>query len=116
MPVLSWSAAESLLSSFVSRDAAAGLAQNITTTGPQPLQVVCAWPVSGQYGPGSRFLYYVLVAASVLARKTDWLRKACLAAALLLPAIAALHGIVLAALHRDGKNPSSSLTPANHFK
>lgn len=22
-----------------------------------PIQVVCAWPVSGQYGPGSRFLY-----------------------------------------------------------
>lgn len=22
-----------------------------------PLNVVCAWPVSGQYGPGSRVLY-----------------------------------------------------------
>ncbi|KAK4147367.1 uncharacterized protein C8A04DRAFT_34090 [Dichotomopilus funicola] len=63
--------------------------------------VVCSWPVSGQYGVGSRILYYVLVAACVLARKTEWLRNACLAAALILPAIAAIHAIVLAALHVD---------------
>lgn len=43
--------------------------------------------------------YYVLVAACVFARKSDWLRNACLAAALLFPAVAALHGIVLAAVH-----------------
>ncbi|KAK4186397.1 hypothetical protein QBC35DRAFT_501473 [Podospora australis] len=65
----------------------------------KPSEVVCAWPVSGQYGPGSRILYYVLVAACVLARKTEWLRNACLAAALIFPAVAAVHGIVLAALH-----------------
>ncbi|KAF7122939.1 hypothetical protein CNMCM5793_001115 [Aspergillus hiratsukae] len=50
------------------------------------LQVICAWPVSGQYGPGTRFL-------------EAWLRNACLAAALLFPTVAALHGIVLASLH-----------------
>ncbi|KAL4798496.1 hypothetical protein BDV19DRAFT_22687 [Aspergillus venezuelensis] len=66
------------------------------------LDVVCAWPVSGQYGPGTRVLYYVLVSACVFARKEEWLRNACLAGALLFPAIAALHGIVLAAIHRDG--------------
>ncbi|KAL2862807.1 uncharacterized protein BJX67DRAFT_289615 [Aspergillus lucknowensis] len=66
------------------------------------LQVVCAWPVSGQYGPGTRVLYYVLIAACVFARKEEWLRNACLAAALLFPAIAALHAIVLAAVHVDG--------------
>jgi hypothetical protein len=33
----------------------------------------------------------------------DWLRNAALAAALLLPAIAAFHSIVLAALHNDSK-------------
>ncbi|KAH6646108.1 hypothetical protein BKA67DRAFT_583253 [Truncatella angustata] len=65
------------------------------------LQVVCAWPVSGQYGPGSRVLYYALVVACLLARKVEWLKKACLAAALLLPAIAAIHGIVLAIVHTD---------------
>ncbi|KAK1830901.1 hypothetical protein QBC39DRAFT_100959 [Podospora conica] len=66
-------------------------------------EVVCAWPVSGQYGPGTRILYYVLVAACVLARKKEWLRNACLAAALILPAVAAIHGVVLAAVHVDAK-------------
>ncbi|KAK0702905.1 hypothetical protein B0T21DRAFT_109079 [Apiosordaria backusii] len=64
-----------------------------------PARVVCSWPVSGQYGPGSRILYYVLVAACVLARKTEWLRNACLAAALIFPAVAAVHAVALAALH-----------------
>lgn len=32
-----------------------------------------------------------------------WLVRACLAAALLFPAVAAIHGIVLAALHVNGK-------------
>lgn len=50
--------------------------------------------------------YYVLIAACILARKTEWLRNACLAAALIFPAIAAVHGIVLAALHLDGTLPS----------
>ncbi|KAK1069876.1 hypothetical protein LTR74_004507 [Friedmanniomyces endolithicus] len=66
------------------------------------LQVVCAWPVSGQYGPGSRVLYYVLVAACIFARKEQWLKGACLAATLLFPAVAAIHGIVLAAMHIPG--------------
>ena len=87
--------------SFAARDVAANATQNATAPGTTPLQVICAWPVSGQYGPGSRFLYYALVAVCVLARKTDWLRNASLAAALLLPAIAAIHGIVLAVLHND---------------
>lgn len=47
--------------------------------------------------------YYVLIAACVLAQKSVWIRNACLAAALLLPAVAAVHAIVLAALHVDGK-------------
>lgn len=48
--------------------------------------------------------YYVLVAVCVLGRGSEWLRGACLAAALLVPAVAALHGIVLAAIHVDGKH------------
>ncbi|KAF4766633.1 hypothetical protein N7455_005702 [Penicillium solitum] len=76
---------------------------NVTASGSSShLEVVCAWPVSGQYGPGTRVLYYVLIAACVVARKVEWIRNACLAAVLLFPAIAALHGIVLAALHVDG--------------
>lgn len=48
--------------------------------------------------------YYVLVAACVLAQKKEWLRNACLAGALLFPAVAAFHAIVLAALHNDGEH------------
>ena len=49
------------------------------------------------------YRYYVLVIASVFARKQVWVRKVCLVAALLFPAIAAIHGIALAVLHDDGK-------------
>ncbi|KAF6522595.1 hypothetical protein HZS61_014123 [Fusarium oxysporum f. sp. conglutinans] len=63
------------------------------------LQVICAWPVSGQYGTGTRVLYYVLIAACLVARREEWLVNPCLAAALVLPAVAAIHGIVLTAMH-----------------
>ncbi|KAK1246591.1 hypothetical protein MKX08_000393 [Trichoderma sp. CBMAI-0020] len=103
MPVLSWTellgdvavSHRSILSTSL---ASAG---NATVPADDGLKVVCAWPVSGQYGPGSRILYYVLIAACVFARKAEWIKNACLAAALLFPAVAAVHGIVLAALHRD---------------
>ncbi|KAI0531829.1 hypothetical protein GGR58DRAFT_214446 [Xylaria digitata] len=72
-----------------------------TTIPPAVVEVVCAWPVSGQYGFGTRILYYILVATCVLARRTEWLRNACLAAALLLPSVAAIHAVVLAAVHVD---------------
>ncbi|KAI7767174.1 hypothetical protein LZL87_009576 [Fusarium oxysporum] len=63
------------------------------------LQVICAWPVSGQYGTGTRVLYYVLIAACLVARREEWLVNPCLAAALVLPAVASIHGIVLTAMH-----------------
>ncbi|KAI0401126.1 hypothetical protein F4802DRAFT_609659 [Xylaria palmicola] len=88
-----------LLYSLIERDTTANLSN---TTHPLPVaQVVCAWPVSGQYGFGTRILYYVLVATCVLARRKEWLRNACLAAALLLPAVAAIHAVVLAAVHQS---------------
>lgn len=40
----------------------------------------------------------------MVARKVEWIRNACLAAVLLFPAVAALHGIVLAVLHVEGKS------------
>jgi hypothetical protein len=49
MPALS---SASLLNALVARNATA-TATNATSNA---LQVVCAWPVSGQYGPGSRVL------------------------------------------------------------
>ncbi|GAW14138.1 hypothetical protein ANO14919_035320 [Xylariales sp. No.14919] len=85
------------LLSLIGRDIIAN-SSNTTLTEPV-VQVVCAWPVSGQYGFGTRILYYILVATCVIARRTEWLRNACLAAALLLPAVAAVHAVVLAAVH-----------------
>ncbi|KAI1141142.1 hypothetical protein F5Y05DRAFT_376501 [Hypoxylon sp. FL0543] len=105
MPALSSTLAlDTAVGQNVTFDSIASSSFNATNaTGPgDVLQVVCAWPVSGQYGPGSRVLYYTLVAACVLARKAEWLRNACLAAALVFPAVAALHGIVLTAVHVDG--------------
>ncbi|TVY42397.1 hypothetical protein LCER1_G009272, partial [Lachnellula cervina] len=46
--------------------------------------------------------YYILIAACIFARNFEWLRNACLAAALILPAVAAIHGIVLAAVPMHG--------------
>lgn len=40
-------------------DLASRAAQGNSTVYP-PLKVVCAWPVSGQYGPGSRVLYVLV--------------------------------------------------------
>jgi len=50
------------------------------------------------------YRYYILILACVVGKDIQWLRNACLAAALLFPAVAALHGIVLASLHLDGKS------------
>ncbi|KAK4071378.1 uncharacterized protein Triagg1_6039 [Trichoderma aggressivum f. europaeum] len=46
-------------------------------------------------------VFYVLVATAVFARKLDWIKSAALSTALPLSASAAVHGIVLAAVHRD---------------
>ncbi|OAL54171.1 hypothetical protein IQ07DRAFT_533057, partial [Pyrenochaeta sp. DS3sAY3a] len=78
------------------------MAASANTTSSPALRVVCAFPLSSNYGPGSRILYYILVAACVTFRKAEWLRNACLAAALVLPAISALQGLVLASMHVNG--------------
>lgn len=43
-------------------------------------------------------------------KKADWIKNACLAAVLLFPAVAALHGITLAALHVDGESKNIEST------
>jgi hypothetical protein len=58
--------------------------------------VICSWPLSGQYGPGARMLYYVLIIICIGVPHIAWMRGACLAAALLFPAVAAIHALVLA--------------------
>lgn len=81
-------------------------AANATSSLPPPLKVVCAFPVSGQYGAGSRILYYVLVLTCIFARHAEWLKNACLAAALVFPAVASIHALVLAAAHVNGRSHS----------
>jgi hypothetical protein len=49
-------------------------------------------------------LYYVLVITCIFARKAEWLRGACLAAALVFPAVASLHALVLASTHVNGQS------------
>ncbi|KFZ02836.1 hypothetical protein V502_11465 [Pseudogymnoascus sp. VKM F-4520 (FW-2644)] len=75
-------------------------AANITTS--NALQVVCAWPVSGQYGIASRTLYYVLIMVCIFYRKVMWLNNACMGAVWLFPAVTALHAIIIASVHANG--------------
>ncbi|KAJ5342071.1 hypothetical protein N7541_011195 [Penicillium brevicompactum] len=91
-----------LETTLVHRDILASPPNSTVVASQKALEVICAWPVSGQYGPGTRALYYILIAACVVARKVEWIRNACLAAVLLFPAVAALHAIVLAVLHVEG--------------
>jgi hypothetical protein len=76
---------------------------------PPNLSVICAYPLSGQYGPGARYLYYGLIAVCIFARRHQWLREPCLVAALLLPALVNVHAIVLACYSDSGKYHSLSL-------
>lgn len=89
-------------------------ARSTAVTPAAAVDVVCAWPVSGQYGPGSRILYYVLVATCILGRRVEWLRNAALAVALVFPAVAALHALVLAALHVNGALFSPPSFPSSY--
>ncbi|KAJ8113590.1 hypothetical protein OPT61_g4312 [Boeremia exigua] len=66
------------------------------------IQVICAWPVSGQYGVGTRIAYYILIATATWLGRYGKLRDAVLAAVLVLPTVAGIHGIVLAAVHVEG--------------
>lgn len=51
----------------------------------------------------TRCRFYVLLGVCFLAKKVEWLRQeALLNAGFLIPLLAAIHGIVLAAVHDDG--------------
>ncbi|KAI7781654.1 hypothetical protein LA080_014552 [Diaporthe eres] len=91
-----------LLYTILRRDDDTGVASSCDDTVGPCIEVVCAWPLSGQYGFGQRILYYILVVVCVVARKEEWTRAVCQAAALLVPAVAAVHGIVLTSFHVDG--------------
>ena len=56
------------------------------------------------------FRYYILITACLLGNKSELLKQVCLAAALIFPTMAAIHAVLLAALHNDGRSldPSSA--------
>ncbi|KAL0936010.1 uncharacterized protein CTRU02_208225 [Colletotrichum truncatum] len=97
-----------LLHKVVARDGT-GASSSCSSVQGTCIEVVCAWPLSGQYGFGQRILYYILVVVCVVARKAKWMRAVSLAAALLVPAVAAIHGIILASLHVDGELQETQL-------
>lgn len=62
------------------------------------------------------FTYFLIgamyfLATSIFARRSEWLKASCFAATMLFPAVAALHGIVLAAVHVKGQ----SLLPNTYY-
>jgi hypothetical protein len=75
-----------------SMDQVPGSCQYSTWSIKESMDKVCARPLTLELTFVYR--YYVLIAACVFARRAEWLRNACLAAALLFPAVAAIHGIV----------------------
>ena len=63
--------------------------------------VVCVYPLSGQYEALQRFLYYALLLFAVFARNQVWLVSGALASALTYSGTAAIHAIVLATVSRN---------------
>lgn len=57
---------------------------------------ICAYPISGQYGIISRWLYYILIFLSFCARKKERLVTALFGVCMLYSTVAVLHGIALA--------------------
>ena len=60
-------------------------------------QVACVYPVSGQYGAISRWVYYALLLFGIIAQRETWLIAGALATAMSYSATAAVHAILLAA-------------------
>lgn len=93
----------------------AGLSAIAVSTTGNAVSVICSFPLSGQYGPGARMLYYVLVVICIFATHVEWMRGASLAAALLFPAVAAIHALTISASAptRGGFYASSLLLRVN---
>lgn len=70
-----------------------------------PVNAICSFPLSGQYGPGARMLYYVLVTICIFAGRVTWMRGASLAAALLFPAVAAIHALIISSVSHSKGEP-----------
>src|SRR6266536_2144829 len=59
-------------------------------------QIVCVYPLSGQYGFLVRLLYYILLIFAVFFHHHVWLVAGALASALTFSGSAAIHGFILA--------------------
>jgi hypothetical protein len=61
--------------------------------------VLCAYPLSGQYCYAPRILYYVLIVAAVLIRKHTWLATGAAAYVMTYATAASIHAVILCGLH-----------------
>ncbi|KAF7356996.1 hypothetical protein MVEN_01036200 [Mycena venus] len=68
------------------------------------VSVICAYPLSGQYGPGARFSLYILILACIVWRKQVLVLNVGLGAVLLAGLVAAVHGVALGAVSGLGDN------------
>ena len=66
-------------------------------------QVACVYPVSGQYGAISRWVYYALLLFGIVAQREVWLIAGALATAMSYSATAAVHAVLLAASTAGGQ-------------
>lgn len=87
-------------STFTTLGASIGVSDISNPNG--PVSVICSFPLSGQYGPGARMLYYALVVICIFATHIEWMRGASLAAALLFPAVAAVHALIISSTSQSG--------------
>ena len=79
------------------------------------LQFICAFPVSGQYGPTVRFVIYPLLLLAILgARETPWLRTGTLSTIFTYCAIASIHQSAMAT-HSSDQVIDLDMFPAYHM-
>lgn len=75
---------------------------NMTFVNGFQAQVMCLYPVSGQFTTLQRILYYLLMVFAIVARSHKWLVVGALAAAMTYSGIAAIYGIAAAAQGSPG--------------
>ncbi|KAF2088809.1 hypothetical protein K490DRAFT_64022 [Saccharata proteae CBS 121410] len=77
------------------------------------IPVACMYPLSGQYDTLVRSLFYILLVASLLFRRHNWLATAALGSAMTYAATSAIHLFILLAKYRfDPLNELFSVTDA----
>ena len=62
--------------------------------------IQCSYPISGQYGPTPRYVYYCLVVIAVLLRSRTWIATAITASVMTFSGVAAVHALVLVCIRQ----------------